>query len=570
VSRRPAELIIEGRVGTLAGDRGFGWAEALALGEGRVLATGTAAEVGVLAGPATVRWRLPADQLVMPAITDAHLHLLMLVAGRTQVDVSAAADMAATLALLAVAHRRLADAGDSDGWLLGHGWSPSLLGGWPTTADLERACPDRPVALYAHDHHSRWVSAIALRLAGIDDATADPPGGVIRRDESGAATGILHENAANLVDAAIPETDPARLAADLVAVAAELAALGVVGCHDPAELDTSAGIGRSQLLYRELAAAGLLPLRVHAAIRAHQLDQAIAAGMRSGEGVAPADDNADPRARRLAERYRFGWLKLFVDGSLGSRSALLLEPYSDAAAQPPTGGPRGMYQTPVAELAELLRKAWRGGISGQLHAIGDGAVRLALDLLADQPTLPLMPRIEHAQLVDPADVPRFGQLGVAASVQPVHLRSDADIARRAWGERAELAFPLAGLVAGGALIPCGTDAPVEAVHPWPGIAVAVARRDPFRPSDQPLGAGHALDLARAIRGACLDPALVAGQQDLGRLVVGYRADLLVVPAAGFAESLDAAVLAATRPLATLLDGEVIYRAPAFDPAVEGA
>jgi hypothetical protein len=201
-----------------------------------------------------------------------------------------------------------------------------------------------------------------------------------------------------------------------------------------------------------------------------------------------------------------------------------------------------------------------------VHAIGDGAVRLALDLLADQPALPLRPRIEHAQLVHPQDVPRFGQLGVAASVQPVHLRSDADIARAAWGVRAEWAFPLAGLVAGGALIPCGTDAPVEPVDPWPGLAVAVTRRDPWRIADEPLGRGQAIDLARAVRGACLDPAQVAGRADIGRLVAGQRADLLVVPAAGFTDPLDAAALAATRPLATLLDGEIVHRAPGFDPS----
>ncbi|HEY7600562.1 MAG TPA: amidohydrolase family protein, partial [Candidatus Limnocylindrales bacterium] len=343
-----AELLIHGRIATLAGERGFGWAEALAIGDGRVLAAGAAAEVDALAGPGTKTWRLAPDELVMPAITDAHLHLMSLVVGRAQVDLSAATDIATSLELLAAAHRRLAAAGDSDGWLLGHGWSPSVVGGWPTSADLARACPGRPVALWSHDHHSRWLSAEALRRAGIERSTPDPAGGVIRRDEHGEPTGILHEQAAGLVDAALPEVDATRLEADLRAVAAELAALGVTGAHDPAELDAGAGIGRSQLLYRELAAAGRLPLRVHASIRAHQLDEAIGRGLRSGEQLG---------------RYRFGWMKLFVDGALGSRSALLLEPYTDANERPPTGGPRGMYQTEPAELAALLARAWAGGIS---------------------------------------------------------------------------------------------------------------------------------------------------------------------------------------------------------------
>jgi predicted amidohydrolase YtcJ len=173
--------------------------------------------------------------------------------------------------------------------------------------------------------------------------------------------------------------------------------------------------------------------------------------------------------------------------------------------------------------------------------------------------------VEHAQLVHRDDQVRFGRLGIAASVQPVHLRSDAIPARASWGPRADDAFPLAGLLAGGALLPFGTDAPVEPADPWPGIAIAVVRRDPLRPADSPLGAAHAIDFWRSIRAACLDPALVAGEESLGRLVAGCSADLLIVPATGFTEPLDASALAATRPLVTLMDGEICYRSPAFDP-----
>ena len=390
MSRRAAELLIVGRVATLAGEEGFGWAEAVAVGEGRVLASGRLADVSALSGPSTATWRLADDEAVMPALTDAHLHLMMLVRARAQLDLSSAHDLPATLAAIGAAHRRLIERGDQDSWLLGHGWAPSFLGGWPTAAELEQVAPRRPIALYAHDHHSRWVSLTALRLAGIGRATEDPVGGVVRRDADGRPTGILHEMAANLVDGVIPEPDSSRLETDLADVAADLAALGVVACHDPAELDSGATIWRSQLFYRDLAAHGRLPLRVHASIRAHQLDEAIAAGMHSAQRVDAHDDEA--LARRRAERYRMGWLKLFVDGALGSRSALLLEPYSDAVERPPTGGPRGMFQTPPHDLASLLRRSWRAGISGQLHALGDAAVRLALDLLAEQPRLPLPPR----------------------------------------------------------------------------------------------------------------------------------------------------------------------------------
>jgi predicted amidohydrolase YtcJ len=191
-------------------------------------------------------------------------------------------------------------------------------------------------------------------------------------------------------------------------------------------------------------------------------------------------------------------------------------------------------------------------------------VRRALDVPADLPSTALMRRVEHAQLVDPADQPRFGALDIAASVQPVHLRSDITAARAAWGARAEHAFPLAGLLAGGALIPFGSDAPVEPVDPWPGIAVAVTRRDPWRTADEPLGGAHAIELARAVRGACLDPARAAAEPLLGRLVAGSPADLIIVRAEGLREPVDAAALAATRPLATLIDGEVVHARPDFD------
>ena len=290
-------------------------------------------------------------------------------------------------------------------------------------------------------------------------------------------------------------------------------------------------------------------MRVHSSIRASELGHALELGLRSGEGIG---------------RYRMGWLKLFADGSLGSRSAALLAPYSDADERPPTGGPCGMFLESAEDIAADLGRAAAGGISGQVHAIGDAAVRAVLDVFAGVPRGPLPARIEHAQLIDPGDVARFGALGVAASAQPVHLRSDAAPQRVAWGERTHDSFPLAALIAGGALIPFGTDAPVEPVDPWPGIAVAAARRDPDRPEEAPTGPSQAIDLTRAVRAAVLDPAQVARQPELGRLVPGCRADLIVVPETGFREPFDAAALASTRPLATLLDGEVVYRKGDFE------
>ena len=541
------ELLIEGRIATLAGDRGFGWVEAIAIRDGEIIAAGSRPDVIAATKGGAERWRLGDDVVVMPSLTDAHLHLVTTAISDQQIDLTGLG-LDDALARLAAAHAERARAGDRTGWLQGHGWSPHSLGSWPDAGMLQAVAPGRPVALTAHDHHSRWLSPAGLSAAGIRSSTADPAGGLIRRDADGRPTGILHEAAITLVDDAIPQPSEAELDAWITQAAARLAALGVTGCHDPGELTDREDLERGPALFRRLAERGRLPLRVHSSIRAPQLDAATAAGLRSGDGEG---------------HYRMGWLKLFADGSLGSRSAALLEPYSDAAERPPTGGPTGMFTMAVDELRRLVMRAAQAGISSQIHAIGDAAVRAALDVLADAPPTPLMRRIEHAQLVDPADFARFGALDIAASVQPVHLRSDAEQAVMAWGERADSAFPLRALDEGGALIPFGTDSPVEPIDPWPGLTMAVHRADSLRPHYSRLGPRHAIGLDRAIRAACLDPVRSAGVRNLGRLTRGSRADLIVAPANVIDDQDDPRSLAAGRPLATMLDGDVIHAAAEF-------
>lgn len=543
---RRADLIITGRIATLAGEEGWGWQSGVAIAGDRVVGVGGGSELESLAGAQTRRIRLRDDDIALPGITDAHLHLMTLVLAESHIDLTGM-DLDAALAAIAHAHQDRAASGDANGWLQGHGWSMHALGGWPDADMLERVAPGRPIALYAHDHHARWVSHAAVRMASIDGPPGDALGDLVRRTSAGEPSGILHEGASALVDVAIPDPTREELVAALGVVARRLAALGLTGCHDPGELNDDQVMKRGPLIYRDLAAEGLLPMRVHGSVRSPQLERALEIGWRSGESVG---------------RYTCGWLKLFADGSLGSRSAALLEPYLDADVNPPTGGPNGMVITDPDELRDLLSVAAVGGITGQVHAIGDGAVRMALNVFEQLPQTahasPLMRRIEHAQLVDPDDQPRFGALGVAASVQPVHLRSDAAQERAAWGPRAEQSFPLRSLIEGGALIPFGTDAPVEPPDPWPGIAVAMARRDPFSPDDAPLGMDHAIGVERAIRAACLDPALASGRSDLGRLLPGYVADLIIVSGVVARDEPDPAELAAIRPHATLIDGQLVH------------
>jgi predicted amidohydrolase YtcJ len=397
------------------------------------------------------------------------------------------------------------------------------------------------------------VSRSALEQAGLGPSTGDA-GGLIRRDALGQPSGVLHEGAAVLVDHALPAWDRERRRAALDAYAPRLAALGVTGVHDPGELQDVSDLDAGPTLYRELAREGRLPLRVTASVREPQLDAAIAAGFRTGLGEG---------------RYRDGWLKLFADGALGSRSAAVLAPWeADDTAGPPVGDPRGLLTMAPDDLRALSARAAGAGIAVQIHGIGDRAVRVALDVLGTIPAVPgTRHRIEHAQLVDAADVPRFASLGIAASVQPCHLCTDVPAMRVAWGARTASAFPLAALDTAGVLIPFGTDAPVESPDPWRGIAAAVSRADHRWPPDaRPFHPEQGITLERAMRAACLDPARVAGHDDLGRLVPGARADLVVVPRAGLIDpGWRGERLAGIRPVLTAIDGEVVHRDPAFDP-----
>jgi predicted amidohydrolase YtcJ len=544
-----ASLVVEGRIATLAGADGFGWVETIAIADGRVIAAGDRDEVEPLVGPGTRRLILGPSEAVIPGLTDAHLHLAGAAASADEVDLEGEPSTDAGLRRIGAAHRAL----ESDRWLLGHGWESDRWGGWPTADDLERVAPGRRAALWAHDHHSLWASHAALAEAGIGPGTPDPEGGAIRRDASGRPTGLLHETAARLVAGRLPAPTADQLAERIPGLARAVVALGVVAVHDPGGLVPDRGLSAAFAAYGRLADVGRLPLRVHASLRQEAVGAAADHGLRSGDPLG-----ADPSGRA-----RVGWQKLFADGSLGSRTAAMLEPFAvepDRTLEP--GRERGIFVTEPAALGLLTAGAAGVGIVSQIHAIGDAAVRAALDALAPHRGAGrLQPRIEHVQLVDPVDLPRFARFGVAASVQPIHLRSDAAQARRLWGERAERSgYPWRSLSETGTPIPFGTDAPVEPIDPWPGLAIAVTRADGSWPAGTPaFGRGEALTLARAIRAACLDGPISAGEDDRGRLVPGQRADLVILPAEALREPVEVGgPLAMTRPHRVLMDGEMVF------------
>jgi predicted amidohydrolase YtcJ len=543
-----ASLVVRGRIATLAGDDGPGWVEALAIRGGRVVAAGSRDEVEAAVGPGTRTLDVAPDEVAIPGLTDAHLHLAEAALARSR---AALEDASSIEELIERVRAFAARVPDGDRWIEGAGWDADRLGRWPTAEDLERAAPGRRVALWAHDHHALLASSRALEEAGVGEGSGDPDGGVVRRDADGRPTGVLHEAAARLVATHVPAATAETLSAAIPPLVAGLVALGVVAAHDPGGLSPQDGLRGPIEAYRARAARGELGMRVHPSVRPEQLEAAQEEELRSGASLGP-----DP-----LDRLRLGWLKTFADGSLGSRTAALLEPLVRHAGEPvPPNDGYGVWLVPPDELRSQAARAAAMGITTQIHGIGDAAVRAALDALA--PTVgrtALVPRVEHTQLIHPDDVPRFAALGIAASFQPVHVRSDQEKARRLWGSRAETqAYALGALARTGALIPTGTDAPVEPIDPWPGVACSVTRSAPgWPPGTPPLGPANALSLWRALRAACLDAALSAGEHDRGRLVPGHRADVVILPAAALSEPVEVGgALWHARPRLVLLDGEV--------------
>jgi predicted amidohydrolase YtcJ len=534
----PLDTLVIGRIATFAGEAGFGWVEAIGIKDGKVAFAGSAVDLETRADPHTHRFSLEPDEIAIPGLTDAHLHLRDAALEARQVNLAGTASLDEGLALLGAAANRLGP----DEWLLGAGWDHGRWGRWPTADDLESAVRGRPAAIRSIDHHAIWASHAALLAAGIDAALPDPPGGLIRRRADGEPDGVLLEHASDLVSRLIPEPSDDVVKQAIAELAEELLRYGIVGIHDPGALRVDPTLRDLELL-GSLADRGDLPLQVLAGIRANGLPRARAEGLASGT----------PIGRDPAGTIRLGWLKLFADGTLGSQTAALVAPRERSTD-------RGVMLMSQGELAELAFEAAAGSIATQIHAIGDAAVGAALDALAPTTArVPFMPRVEHVQLCLPEDRARFGALGIGASVQPVHLREDAATARRDWGTRAETSgYAWRSLLDAGAALAFGTDAPVEPVDPWPGIALAVLRRDPSWGEDaKPFGPDEALTLEQALRAATVGPALLARDPLGGRLIPGAPGDLIVLPAAPREPGERAAAFAAVRPRLVLVGGEAL-------------
>ncbi len=512
-------------------------ADAVAVTGGAVVALGRGTELEALAGPRTRRFDAGGGT-VTPGCTDAHVHLVQWARALDELSLRGCATRAEALERLA---RHLA-ARPTDTVVVGRGWDSNNWSEAPDRAALDRVAGDRVVLLHSRDFHALWVSSTALARAGVTRATPDPAGGLIERDAAGEPTGVLREHA---VRPFAPLEAGAGDGRDLERVrraVRRLHALGITAVHD-FEGPEAQRVLRAHARERGPRVRVLMHL-AHAG-----LDAALGLGLTSGVG-----DDA----------FRIGALKLFADGTLGSRTAALLEPYDGTRL-------RGLDLMSPAELRSVVARAVGGGLSVAVHAIGDRACRSALDAFeaagAAAGALALAPRIEHAQLVDPADVPRFGRLGVAASMQPTHCTSDLELVERCWGGRAGSSYPWRALL----------DPPVEDPSVAHGLHAAVTRE---RADGGPPGGftpGQAVSLDVALTAYTSAPARLAGSWPrLGRLTPGATADLVVWNAD--LHRLAPGALRAAFPRLTVLEGEAVYEAPGVEsrpgetvgPGVSGA
>lgn len=512
---------------------------ALALIGERIVATGSDADMLALAGPDTARDDLGGGH-VIPGLTDAHVHWAGTSCSLQEVDVFELPSKEAALARVADRVRSSAPGA----WITGYGWSQDFWpeSHFPTAADLDGVASANPVYLDAKSGHAAWVNSAALRLCGLNADTPDPEGGYVGRDDEGQPNGLLFETAMDLVSERIPKPDPDELA-DLMATAQrKVLAAGLTGLHD---FDGPDCLQALQILRER----GDLALRVTKQINCEWIDHALLSGLRSGFG----DD-----------WLRLGAQKIFADGALGPRTALMLAPYDDDPDN------LGVAVVEREEMQALVSRASAAGFASTIHAIGDRAVHDVLDVFetarqeeAGRGQAPgdLRHRIEHVQLIHPQDIGRLKSLGLVASMQPLHATSDYLAAEKGWGERVPWSYNSRAQLDLGARIALGSDSPVEPIEPLKSIYAAITRR---RPDGSPGPEGWLPELrltpAETLQGYTIGPAWATHMDDrLGRLAPGYLADLVLLDRDLLV--CDPEELPQTEVLGTMVGGVWRYRAP---------
>jgi hypothetical protein len=538
-----AELVLRsGAVYTVDASRS--WAQALAVGGGRILYVGTDGGATSWIGPKTRVVELR-GRMVLPSFHDAHVHPVTsgievgdcdLGGLKTQEQVSDA------IRVCAAAHR-------GESWVRGGGWElPVFPDASPDKRLLDRLVPDRPAYLSAADGHSAWVNSKALALAGVTKETADPPHGRIERDQAtGEPSGTLREEAASLIARHLPARTAEEHERGLLRGLEMANRFGLTALHEASASE------EALQAYAALERRSRLTARVVASVRVDP-----------GKGLAEVARLGSLRRRYTAGHLRVAAAKIFVDGVLETSTAAVLEPYVG------TSGDRGKANLEPPELTRLVAGLDRAGFQIQVHAIGDRAIRMALDAFEAARTAngrrDARHHVAHLELIDPEDIPRFRRLVVIANFQPFWANGDSYLTEltepKLGPARSRWLYPIASVVRSGASFAFGSDWNVSSMNPLDGIQVAVTRREPDRDAGPAWIGEEAISLSEAIAGYTIGGAYLGfAEKETGSLEPGKSADLIVLDRNLF--EIPAWQIHQARVLWTLLEGREVYRDPAF-------
>jgi len=473
------------------------------------------------------------QSILMPSFTDAHIHLLTygLSLQRVNVEVPTKQSCLDRIA----DHVKIADQGK---WIIGHGWDQNIwTGGYGSKKDLDKVSTQHPIYLTHKSLHSGWANSSALKIAGINHHTPNPQGGTIQRDTSGDPTGILLESAMRIIESVIPEPNISEQKTAILKAQTELHRYGITAVHDFDPWSVFKTLNN-------LRANDELFLRITKGIPESFLDKAIRKKLKSGSGN---------------DWIKIGWLKLFSDGALGARTAAMLAPYNNSQSL-------GMLFLSHEEIAAYGEKALPHGIGLAVHAIGDRANQETLLAMSDLKKTGLLKmstlksRIEHAQLIQEEDIKLFTELGVTASMQPLHAVSDKIMADACWGERCVHSYAWSSILQSGAQMIFGSDAPVESPNPFYGLHAAVSRKQLGYASKNEPGwiPGQCLNLQDALRAYISTPPTVGGfGKIIGKIQLGYAADFMLLPQNFF--DLPPDNIQFILPLATMVNGKGMYK-----------
>lgn len=457
---------------------------------------------------------------VLPGFIDSHTHFCYYGLSLSEINLSKVKPIEKAIEQV----RRFVSTKPRNEWIRGVGWDQNLWGRWPTRQDLDKLTPNNPVVLTRKDVHVLWVNTKALDAVGWNAHTPDPSGGQIDRDPfTGQLTGIIRETAAEEFRKLIPSPSHQDWLDSINAATTNFQRFGITSVH------TMEGLAEFKAL-SYLNQNKQLALRFHTLIAKGSLDEFADNGIRTGFGN---------------EFLRIGPLKVFLDGTLGSQTAEMLKPFQHTESC-------GIAYTKDKELASLIDEATKSGISVAMHAIGDKAVRRAINQFERSETPGLRHRIEHVQLINPEDLIRLNPLKLVASVQPMHMRSDAEIAQTYWGERSRYAYAFKSLKNAGMKLAFGSDCPVESPAVIPAIDAAISRRTLDGQSFFP---EEALSLRDVLQAFTIGGAYASGEEHTkGSIDLGKLGDMVVLSEDPF----ETANINNIEVLMTLLGGKTVY------------